>query len=111
ANGLSDRLQARLATLVGAAGEPFAPIAPEVAVLAPEEVGEYDVVVANIIARVIAQLAPALVRATRWGGTLIASGILAERRHEAEEPLQAAGLEEVQDYVEGDWVTLVGKRR
>jgi len=114
ANGLADRMEARLATLMGAAGEPFAPIAPEVVVLAPGEVGEHDVVVANIIARVIAQLAPALVRATRVGGTLIASGILAERRHEAEEPLRAAGLDEIrdlQDDVEGAWVTLVGKRR
>ena len=44
-------------------------------------------VVANIIARVIAQLAVSLVAATRPGGTLIASGIIADRRHEAEEPL------------------------
>jgi ribosomal protein L11 methyltransferase len=74
------------------------------------EVGVYDVVVANIIARVIAQLAPALVRATKPGGVLIASGIIAERRHEAEEPLRAAGLLHVRDFVEGDWVTLVGRR-
>jgi ribosomal protein L11 methyltransferase len=110
ANGVADRLEARLATLEGAAGEPFSPIAPEVAVLSAAEAGEHDVVLANIIARVIAQLASALLRATRPGGTLIASGILAERRHEAEEPLRAAGLVDVRDYVEGDWVTLVGRR-
>src|SRR5262249_30980568 len=56
ANGLADQLEARLATLVGASGEPFAPIAAEVAMLTAEEVREFDVVIANIIARVIAQL-------------------------------------------------------
>src|SRR5262245_23751245 len=110
ANGLADQIEARLATLRGATGEPFTPLAPEVAVLAPEVVGEHDVVVANIIARVIAQLAPALVQVTRLGGTLIASGILAERRQEGEGPLVTAGLGEIHEFVEGDWVTLVGKR-
>ena len=110
ANGVGDRIDVRLATLEGAAGEPFTPISPEVKVLSAAEVGEYDVVLANIIARVIAQLAPALLRATRPGGILIASGIIAERRHEAEEPLRAAGLVDVRDYIEGDWVTLVGRR-
>jgi len=41
---------------------------------------------------------------------LIASGIIAERRAEAEEPLQAAGLRDIRAMVEGDWVTLVGAR-
>ncbi len=110
ANAVGDRIDVRLATLEGAAGEPFTPISPEVAVLSAAELGEYDVVLANIIARVIAQLAPALLRATRPGGIVIASGIIAERRHEAEEPLRAAGLVDVREYLEGDWVTLVGRR-
>lgn len=109
ANGLADRFTSRLATLEGAAGEPFFPLPPGVAVYGPE-LGTYDVVLANIIARVIAQLAPALLRATRPGGVLIASGIIAERRHEAEEPLRAAGLTDIRDLTEGDWVTLVGRR-
>lgn len=109
ANGLAERIEVRLATLEGAAGEPFSPLPPDLAVLGAE-IGTFDLVLANIIARVIAQLAPALVRATRPGGALIASGIIAERRHEAEEPLRAAGLREIRALVEGDWVTLVGKR-
>ncbi len=109
ANGVEDRIDVRLATLEGAAGEPYFPLPPGVTILGAE-VGAFDVVLANIIARVIAQLAPALVRAVRPGGTLIASGILAERRHEAEEPLRAAGLQDIHDVVEGDWVTLVGTR-
>jgi ribosomal protein L11 methyltransferase len=109
ANGVADRIDARLATLEGAAGEPYFPLPPDVSPLGPE-IGTYDVVVANIIARVIAQLAPALARATRPGGTLIASGIIAERRAEAEEPLRAAGLTDLSELIEGDWVTLVGRR-
>jgi ribosomal protein L11 methyltransferase len=109
ANGLADKIDVRLATLEGAAGEPFTPLSSEVAILG-EEVGTYDLVLANIIARVIAQLAPALLRATRPGGTLIASGIIAERRQEAEEPLRAAGLTDIREFIEGDWITLMGKR-
>ena len=108
ANGVANRMQARLATLEGAAGEPYFPLPPGVAMLGAE-IGEFDIVVANIIARVIAQLAPALVRATKPGGTLIASGIIQERRAEAEEPLRAAGLSDIHALVEGDWVTLVGR--
>jgi ribosomal protein L11 methyltransferase len=109
ANGLSEAIDVRLATLEGGAGEPFSPLSPDVVVLS-REIGTFDVVVANIIARVIAQLAPSLLGATRPGGTLIASGIIAERRHEAEEPLRAAGLTQIQDLIEGDWITLVGKK-
>jgi len=109
ANGLAEAIDARLATLRGAAGEPFSPLSPDVVVLG-QEIGIFDVVVANIIARVIAQLAPSLLAVTRPGGTLIASGIIAERRHEAEEPLRAAGLTGIEDLIEGDWITLVGKK-
>lgn len=108
-NGASDVVEVRLATLEGAGGEPFAPLPDHLDTLG-EEIGVFDVVVANIIARVIAQLAPALVRAVRPGGTLIASGIIAERRAEAEEPLREAGLQDLHDIVEGDWVTLIGTR-
>jgi ribosomal protein L11 methyltransferase len=108
-NGVSDVMDVRWATLEGADGEPFMPLPPEIDTLG-EEIGTFDVVVANIIARVIAQLAPSLVRAVRPGGTLIASGIIAERRAEAEEPLRAAGLTDIRDKMEGDWVTLIGVR-
>ncbi len=108
-NGVGARMAVRLATLAGAGGEPFQPLPADLDTLGPE-IGVFDIVVANIIARVIAQLAPALVRATRPGGTLIASGLIAERRAEAEEPLRAAGLRDIRDLVEGDWVTLIGRR-
>ena len=108
-NGLADRVDAHLATLEGADGEPYFPLPPGVAFLGPE-IGTYDLVLANIIARVIAQLAPALLRAVRPGGLLIASGIIQERRDEAVGPLIAAGLTDIREVVENDWVTLIGRR-
>ena len=108
-NGLADRVDARLATLEGADGEPYFPLPPGVAFLGAE-IGTYDLVLANIIARVIAQLAPALMRAVRPGGLLIASGIIEERRDEAVGPLIAAGLTDIREVVENDWVTLIGRR-
>jgi len=108
-NGLADRVDARLATLEGADGEPYFPLPPGVNFLGAE-IGTYDLVLANIIARVIAQLAPALMRAVRPGGLLIASGIIEERRDEAVGPLIAAGLTDIREIVENDWVTLIGRR-
>lgn len=109
ANGVADRIDVRLATLAGAAGEPFTPLPPNISIL-ESEIGTFDIVLANIIARVIAQLAPALLRASRPGGAVIASGIIAERRHEAEEPLRVAGMTNIREFLEGDWVTLAGTR-
>lgn len=109
ANGVGERIEVRHATLEGAAGEPYSPLPPGLERLG-SAIGQFDLVLANIIARVIAQLAPALVRAVRPGGTLIASGIIAERLAEAEEPLRAAGLAGIERQQEGDWVTLLGRR-
>ncbi|HEV2238173.1 MAG TPA: 50S ribosomal protein L11 methyltransferase [Ktedonobacterales bacterium] len=109
ANALGERITVRHATLEGAAGEPYMPLPPRLETLGAEA-GQFDLVLANIIARVIAQLAPALLRAVRPGGALIASGIIAERLEEAEGPLRAAGLLEIERHQEGDWVTLYGRR-
>jgi ribosomal protein L11 methyltransferase len=108
-NGVAARIEVRHATLRGGQGEPFMPLPPGLPQLG-DELGEFDVVLANIIARVIAQIAPALLRATRPGGTLVTSGIIEERLDLAEAPLRAAGLAGLRRMQEGDWVTLVGTR-
>ena len=92
ANGLEERVTVRLGSLEEASGE------------------RYDLVVANIIARVIADLAPALVGALAPGGLLIASGIIDERLPLAEDALRAAGLAEIERVRDGDWFSLVGRR-
>jgi ribosomal protein L11 methyltransferase len=116
-NGLADRIEVVQGSLgLGPGGEPLlVPAPPEpgedpVALLAAvRALTPVRLVVANIIARVIGELAPALLAATAPGGTLIAGGIIAERRHEAEDPLIAAGLRDIQVRQDGDWLTLVGR--
>lgn len=71
---------------------------------------EYDVVVANIIARVIVDLAPQLAARVRPGGHLIASGILDARSEEVAAALAAAGLETVDSRSEADWRALVCRK-
>src|SRR6266852_1073757 len=73
ANALSDRLTVVLGVLDEA----------EAARLQ----GQFDLVLANIIARVIGSIAPQLAQVLAPGGLLIASGIIEERKHEAEQPL------------------------
>src|SRR6266446_8250539 len=69
--------------------------------------GQFDLVLANIIARVIGSIAPYLAQVLASGGLLIAGGIIEERRHEAEQPLLEAGLRLVDQVMIDDWVTLI----
>ncbi len=63
----------------------------------------FDVVVANIIARIIIEMADALVAALAPAGRLIASGIIGEREIEVGEALAAAGARVESVRVMGDW--------
>jgi ribosomal protein L11 methyltransferase len=67
----------------------------------------FDGALANIIARVIAQRAPALAAALRPGAWLVASGIIADREAEATGPLAANGFRIERRLTRGDWVTLL----
>lgn len=67
----------------------------------------FDLIVANIIARVLAALAPDMAGALVSGGILIASGIIAERETEVAEAFAGAGLIPIERAQEGDWVALV----
>jgi ribosomal protein L11 methyltransferase len=69
--------------------------------------GKYDLVFANIIARVIGSIAPYLAQVLAPDGILITSGIIEDRRHEAEQPLLAAGLKRIDQVMIDDWVTLI----
>ena len=69
--------------------------------------GMYDLVLANIIARVIGSIAPYLARVLAPDGMLITSGIIEDRRHEAEQPLLAVGLKLIDQVMIDDWVTLI----
>jgi ribosomal protein L11 methyltransferase len=75
-----------------------------------EEALPYDLIIANIIARVLIALAVPMVQALRPGGLLICSGIIAEKADAVVEALAAAGLQNIERRVENDWVALVGDR-
>ena len=68
--------------------------------------GAYSIVVANISARVIAELAGDIVNALAAGGTLIASGVIEEHRPNVVEALTAEGARIERTVVDGDWVTM-----
>ncbi|MFI5268175.1 MAG: 50S ribosomal protein L11 methyltransferase [Chloroflexota bacterium] len=67
----------------------------------------FDLVLANIIARVLAELAQDLATVLEPAGKLLASGIIAEREGEVLAAFEAAGLAVNRRVQSGDWVTLV----
>jgi ribosomal protein L11 methyltransferase len=86
-NGLGGRLVARQASLP-APGEP------------------YPLVVANLIASLLVDLAPALADAVAPDGRLLASGIFVDRESEVVSALESVSFASVNRSAEGDWVAL-----
>lgn len=72
--------------------------------------GPADVVLANLVTDTVAELAADLVAAIASGGTLIASGIAADRAERATGPLSSAGLDIVEQRERDGWVALRGIR-
>lgn len=87
-NGIGDRVAVRHGSL------------PET----PDE--RHGLVLANLVAAVLVQLAPRLAAHTEPGGTLLASGIIAPRAGEVERALSAAGLVVEARREDGEWVSL-----
>jgi ribosomal protein L11 methyltransferase len=65
----------------------------------------YPLVLANLVASVLIDLAPALAANTTRGGTLIASGIIEGRADEVLASLRAAGFDLVDRLDDGEWVS------
>jgi len=93
-NGLADVIDLR----VGSAGpgEPFQ--------------GQYTLVLANIIARVLCELHEGIVAAVEPGGILVLSGIIKDREAMTRETYDAHGLELLTRRQEEDWVSLIYRR-
>jgi ribosomal protein L11 methyltransferase len=72
--------------------------------------GPFDVVLANLIATLLVQLAEALQSELAPGGTLVASGIFVDREQEVREAFDYAGLDVAGRTSEGDWVVLEAVR-
>lgn len=77
---------------------------------APTGEGPFDLVLANLIASLLVALADGLVADLRPGGTLLASGIFANREAEVVAAFEARGLEIARRWAEGDWVALEAVR-
>jgi ribosomal protein L11 methyltransferase len=102
-NGVDARVTVRQATL-----GPHPPGAAPVPGL--DLAGAFDGALVNIVARVIAERAPALARALRPGAWLVASGIIADREDEAAGALRASGLAVSERRQRGDWIILLGRQ-
>ncbi|MGQ9927533.1 MAG: 50S ribosomal protein L11 methyltransferase [Chloroflexaceae bacterium] len=89
--------------LSGDFGPPEAPT-PDAA---PPRPGPFNLIVANLIARVLVILATDLAAALAPGATLISSGILDTRAAEVEAAFAAAGLRLIERHTEDEWVALV----
>ena len=72
--------------------------------------GEADVVVANIIARTIIEMAVDLRDKVKRGGYLITSGIIAERADEVRAALEPVGLATKDVRCDGEWAALISRR-
>ena len=69
--------------------------------------GTYDLVLANIVAPVLQQLAPDLARRTGPGGRLVTAGIIAAAEAETTAVFAAHGLRPSGREQDGDWVSVV----
>ena len=71
----------------------------------------YDLVLVNIVADVIINLAPVLPQLLTQDSTLILSGILDSRLNDVLSALHAAGLTVTATYAKEDWCCVTAKRR
>jgi ribosomal protein L11 methyltransferase len=69
-----------------------------------------DLVLANILAEIIIELTPALAASLSAEATLIASGIITERRDEVVASLVSNGLSVVDERIDDDWVALIARK-
>ncbi|MGI6376083.1 MAG: 50S ribosomal protein L11 methyltransferase [Anaerolineae bacterium] len=99
-NGVADRVTAAAGTLA-TGGAPRVPLVQETG---------YDLVLANILAEVIIDMAHDFPRVLRSGGRLVVSGILAEKAADVAEALEAEGLQLDDRLLENGWAALVASR-
>ena len=92
ANGVSDKIAVELGSV--GEGEPFW--------------GEqYDVVLANIISRILIELSEAIVAHTKPGGKMVLAGIIETREQDVIDAYEAAGARLINRRFAEDWVSLV----
>ncbi len=70
----------------------------------------FDIILANIVARVLIEAAPRLVRAARPNGLLVLSGIITSYEDAVLARYQPLGVELLDRRQDGDWVSLLMRR-
>jgi ribosomal protein L11 methyltransferase len=71
---------------------------------------QYDLILANIIASVLVDLAPQLFARLRPGAQILASGIIEERLPAVRHAFQTTGLETIEERRDEDWYLLIARR-
>ncbi len=72
--------------------------------------GEFDLLVMNILAQVIAQSARAISACLATDGTFIVSGIIESHEDSVRQAFGQAGLYVMERYTQKDWVALIGRK-
>jgi len=103
ANGVESIVRVRQGTLEGSRGDESWPM--------NDGQRAFDRIVANLIARVLIDLAGPLAAALAADGVLIASGIIADRTDDVIAAFAAAGLTGIERRQEGDWIALIARRQ
>jgi ribosomal protein L11 methyltransferase len=87
-------------------------ISVEVGSVGPDQpfTGTYDLVLANIIARVLIDLAEDLDKAVAPGGTLVLSGIISMREPAVRRTFDGLGLEFVRQIQIDDWLGMIYRK-
>jgi ribosomal protein L11 methyltransferase len=78
--------------------------------LAPSHQENWDIVLANILAETIVDMASVLADSLAPGGTLVVGGIVGERAEAVTSQLRACGLEIIERRDDGDWVAFAAER-
>lgn len=73
--------------------------------------GKVDIIVANIIARIIIDMIPSLDAHLLPGGQFLASGIIRDRSDDIKQALSEHGFAVEREMHDGEWVTLLALRR
>lgn len=72
---------------------------------------KYDVVAANILADVLVPLTPVILYQMKPGAVYITSGIIDDKEETVVEAVKAAGLELLEVNYQGEWVSVVARKK
>lgn len=74
------------------------------------EYGHYDIVVANILADVLVDLTPVILKHLKKGGIYITSGIIDEKETVVTDAVTASGLKILEVNYQGEWVSVTARK-